>query len=325
MPANSLGHLFSITTFGESHGAALGCVVDGCPSNIPFDEALMRRWMERRRPGSHALVSARSEEDRVEVVSGVFEGKTLGTPIAMIVRNKDARSQDYTGIKHDPRPGHADDLWRDKFGHIDWRGGGRASGRETVARVMGGAVAQMVVQQSQPNLTIESLITRIGPLELEPAERRKPLQSERVQELLSSAKEEGESFGGIAELRFNGVPRGLGEPVFHKFKSDLARGFMSVGATSGIEFGAGFAAAAAKGSEFHHHERTSQYGGIRGGITTGEEIVCRVAFKPTSSIRNIAQQGRHDPCIVPRAAVVLEAMAWLVVADHLIWRRMDQV
>ncbi|MBI4211657.1 MAG: chorismate synthase [Deltaproteobacteria bacterium] len=311
MPANSFGQRFVITTFGESHGPALGVVIDGCPANILFDHNLLDQWMARRRPGASAIVSGRNEEDRVEILSGVFEGKTLGTPIAMMVRNKDARSEDYADIKINPRAGHADDVWHDKFGHVDHRGGGRASGRETVARVMAGAVAHMVARELCPEISIHGRATNIGPLNL-------PAEQDALEQFLMAAKVDGKSYGGIVEVRMEGVPRGLGEPVFHKFKSDLACAVMSIGATCSFEIGAGFGAATAEGTIFHRQAGETQYGGIRGGITTGEPIVFRVAFKPPASVLDVAKKGRHDPCIIPRAIPVVEAMAWLVLADHLL-------
>jgi chorismate synthase len=355
MSANSFGHRFVITSFGESHGKALGAVIDGCPAGVPFDEAALRRDLTRRRPGAaersgQVLVTARDEADAPEILSGVYEGRTLGTPIAILVRNHDAHSADYKEIIADPlnspRRGHADDLWRRKFGHSDPRGGGRASGRETVSRVMGGAVAKMFLQQQYPTLLVTGFARDIGPYSLSKAEldaldktsteardvdrftARFPSEARAaaLTELLASAKREGRSYGGVAELWLDGVPVGLGQPVFHKLKSDLAAAMMSVGATSAVELGEGSDAASAEGSSFHAaNSDASVYGGVRGGISTGERIVLRVAFKPTSSVLHVAKAGRHDPCIVPRAIPVLEAMACLVLADHALWARGDRV
>ncbi|OGQ22421.1 MAG: chorismate synthase [Deltaproteobacteria bacterium RIFCSPLOWO2_02_FULL_44_10] len=325
MPANSFGQHFRITTFGESHGIALGVVIDGCPAGVLFDETLLHEWMQRRRPGSSSVVSSRNESDIPEILSGMFEGKTLGTPIAIIVRNQDARSEDYQKIKNNPRPGHADDVWQEKFGHADYRGGGRASGRETGARVMAAAIAQMFVQTISPEILIQGVITQIGPLTLTPEEQKNHFTG-RVEKFLLQAKEEGKNYGGVVDLTIAGAPKGLGQPVFHKFKSDLASAYMSVGATSAVEIGDGFASASAEGSEFHRRGETeSPYGGIRGGITTGEPISVRVAFKPPASVLDVAKKGRHDPCIVPRALPVCEAMTWLVLADHLLWQRLDRI
>lgn len=342
MNANSFGSRFTVTTFGESHGVALGVLIDGCPAGVPFDRDLLRRELARRRPGFHPgsqqIVSGRMESDEPEVLSGIFENKTLGTPIVIVVRNQDARSQDYEKIKQAPRAGHADDVWKAKFGHSDHRGGGRSSGRETVARVMAGAVAQMLAQKICPRLRVIGYASQIGPFELEENERHEvgsrniddfqarfpSARQEEVAVLLKKARDDGESYGGIGEVQIQHLPANLGQPVFHKLKSDLAQAFLSIGATNGFELGLGFAAGAEKGSEFHR-ERSPDYGGIRGGISTGENILVRASFKPTSSILDVAKKGRHDPCIVTRAVPVLEAMTWIVLADHLLWMRTDRM
>jgi chorismate synthase len=337
MSASSFGSRFVITTFGESHGTALGVVIDGCPAGLKFDEALLVKELERRRPGG-ALVSQRQEGDVPEVLSGVFEGKTIGTPIAIMVRNKDQKSQDYDQIKNSPRAGHADDVWQMKFGHRDHRGGGRSSGRETVARVMAGAVAQMLCKQLAPGLQIKAYSGQVGSYALSEAERSQvwthdidsftarfpSAQHEKVKELLTLAQSQGESYGGTAEIRIKGAPGGLGQPVFHKLKADLAQAYMSVGATSGVELGAGSEAPNEKGTAFHSSSQSENYGGIRGGISTGEEMLLKVHFKPTSSILDIAKKGRHDPYIVTRAIPVLESMTWLVLVDHLLWMKTDR-
>lgn len=317
MSANDFGHLFRVTTFGESHGEALGCVIDGCPAGVPFDFELLQTWLDRRKPGASAVVSSRQEPDRVEVLSGVFENKTIGTPIAMMVRNQDARSKDYSLEKVQARAGHAADLWHEKFGHSDFRGSGRASGRETVARVMAGAVAQMFAQTQAPKCEILGSIEQLGPWK-----KSDPDFAEKMQSGLVQAKENGESFGGVIALEIKNFPRGLGQPVFHKLKNDLAAAVMSVGAVVGVEFGEGFSSTDQMGSRFH--EADQSYGGLRGGISTGDPIQMRVAFKPASTLGKMAKEGRHDPAIVPRAVPVLEAMAWLVMADHLLWHRLDQ-
>lgn len=341
MSASQFGSRFVITTFGESHGTALGVVIDGCPAGVDFDEALLRRELERRRPGGHGsgqIVSGRQEGDQPEVLSGVFEGKTLGTPIAIIVRNQDARSQDYSQIKNSPRAGHADDMWKQKFGHSDHRGGGRSSGRETVSRVMAGAVAQMMLKHVAAPMKVIGYASQVGPLALTTDERKlaptKDIDSfqarfpssrdQDVAALLKKAQEEGESHGGVAEILVQNPPSYLGQPVFHKLKSDLAQAFLSVGATNGFELGLGFDSSDVKGTEFHAGSGDF-YGGIRGGISTGEDILLRVSFKPTSSILDVAKKGRHDPCIVTRAIPVLESMAWLVLADHYLWSKTDRI
>jgi chorismate synthase len=342
--ANSFGKQWVLTTFGESHGPALGAVIDGCPAGVLWDELLLRKELERRRPGSSAIVSARRESDEPEVLSGVFEGRTLGTPIAVLVRNHDARPQDYGKIAKNPRVGHADDLWFDKFGFSDPRGGGRSSGRETLARVIGGAIAKMFLKELLPDLKIIGFSRKIGGIEVADKElvrfwklpiaypadsfvARFPskLQQKKVDRLLKQAKKEGSSYGGVAEIRALGIPRGLGQPVFHKLKADLASACMSVGASVSFEVGAGILATHSEGSSFHRKKDASIYGGIRGGMATGEPLILRMGFKPTSTVLEHAKRGRHDPCIVPRAIPVLESMVALVLADHLLLARADRV
>ncbi len=351
MSASSFGQRFVMTTFGESHGPALGVVIDGCPAGVPFDEALLRRELARRRPGSltgsgESITSARAESDEPEILSGVYQGVTLGTPLAMLVRNQDARSKDYDQIAQTPRIGHADDVWKNKFGHSDPRGGGRSSGRETVARVMAGAVAQMLLAKLCPGISVRGFARQIGPLMLSEQElaqldaesvsvqqidafaARLPSArlSSEVTALLLSAKQQGRSFGGLAELWIDGASASWGQPVFHKLKADLAQAMLSVGATTSVELGDGVDVASAEGTSFHsQRDRPQRYGGIRGGISTGERIVLRVACKPTASVLHVAKAGRHDPCIVPRAIPVLEAMAYVVLADHALWQRTDRL
>jgi chorismate synthase len=346
MSANTFGSRFQVTSFGESHGVALGAIIDGCPAGVNFDLDLLTKALARRRPGGSAVVSARAETDQPEVLSGVFAGKTLGTPIAVIVRNHDARSTDYDRIAGAPRPGHADDLWRVKFGHADHRGGGRASGRETLSRVIGGAIAQMILKDAGVNLNVFAFASSIGAVALDGAEiltaenklaagewtvdqfmTRFPQadKDREIEQLLAMAKREGRSYGGVAQVLISNPPPGLGQPVFHKLKADLAAAFMSVGATAGVELGDGRDAVTAEGSRFHRQADQRHYGGIRGGISSGEPIVLRVLFKPTSTVLDEAKKGRHDPCIVIRAIPVLEAMAWIVMADHFLWARQDRI
>lgn len=325
MAANSWGQRFVITSFGESHGPAIGVVVDGCPAGVPFDMALLQANLERRRPGQHGdpsrVVSARAETDEPEILSGVFEGKTLGTPIAIVVQNRDARSADYDSLKSAPRPGHADDVWKQKFGHVDFRGGGRASGRETLARVLGGSVAQMYLLAVSPSTRVVARATQIGPLEIGGDD----WQTTEVINLLKIARVEGKSYGGQAEVVVKSPPPNLGQPVFHKLKADLAAAVMGIGAVTAFELGVGVAAAKAEGTEFHRRPSQEQYGGIRGGLSTGEDLFMRVTFKPTATVLDAARAGRHDPCIVPRALPVVEAMVQLVLADHFLWRLGDRV
>ena len=349
MSANTFGHYFKIMSFGESHGAGLGVIIDGCPSGVNFDRNLLINELARRRPGPKdnkpSIVSDRAESDHPEVLSGVFSDVTLGTPIAILVRNKDARSTDYNEIQQKPRQGHADDTWKLKFGHTDHRGGGRSSGRETLARVMGGAVAQMVLAKTNPQLQIFGFTTQIGPISLtadqiddfelklnqhsqvDSYSTRCPIpeKNNEIERLLLQAKSDGKSYGGEAIIIIKNPPAGLGQPVFHKLKADLCSAFMGVGATSGVELGIGREVISAEGSQFHQNVSQRQYGGIRGGISTGENIILKVFFKPTASVLDTAKLGRHDPCIVPRAIPVLESMAWMVITDHILWQRGDRV
>lgn len=348
---NLFGQLFRVTSFGESHGGGLGCVIDGCPAGVAVSKEMIQAALNRRRPGQNAWTSARKESDEVEILSGVFNGKTLGTPIACLVRNADARSEDYESLEaalekgEIPRVGHADDQWRKKFGHSDIRGGGRSSGRETVARVIAGSIAKSTALAMHPGIKVIGFAKEIAGIAIDSDERAALLRSANefpsdlfaarlpsvsksteVELKLVQAVKAGRSYGGIAEIVVLNSPQGLGQPVFHKLKSDLASSYFGVGATAGVEIGDGFDSASFEGTVFHGSDPTaSRYGGIRGGISTGEPIVSRVAFKPTSTVMDLAKRGRHDPCIVPRALPVLEAMTWLVLVDHLLWRRLDRI
>lgn len=337
--ANSFGSRLIMTSFGESHGPALGVVVDGVPAGIVWNAEILNKELARRRPGQSRVVSARAELDDVEILSGVYEGRTLGTPIAALVRNRDARSEDYESIAKKPRRGHADDVWKMKFGHTDPRGGGRSSGRETVARVIAGAIAKMFLTHVAPELKVTGFATQIGPFQLNEKDLANVMnesvdsfvarfptgdQSQHVEKLLLEAKAQGRSYGGVAEIWVDGVPAGLGQPVFRKIKADLAAAALGLGATASFEIGEGAESSLAEGSEFHSSQ-DDVYGGVRGGITTGERLRYRVAFKPTSSVLDVAKKGRHDPCIVPRAIPVLEAMTAFVLADHYLWARGDRI
>lgn len=339
MSSNSFGKLFHWTSFGESHGTAMGVVIEGCPAGMPWNPSALENLLARRRPGQKSegevFVSERNEADSFEILSGVFEEKTLGTPIALLVRNKDQRSKDYEGIKDNPRMGHADDTWKNKFGHVDYRGGGRASARETVSRILAGGVAKMLLHHLAPELSIYSYVDQIGPLsvssqeilaheEVKGAFLNCPVDKESLKDLLSQAKTSGESYGGSIVLVIDHPEKGLGQPVFNKLKSDLASGLFSIGASMSVELGAGHKVRSMKGTELHVQSMNKAYGGIRGGISTGEQVTLRISFKPTSSIKDVAKKGRHDPCIVPRACPVVESMAWTVLADHLLWKRLDR-
>lgn len=352
--SNSFGQLFRWTTFGESHGHSLGVVIDGCPAGVKWSSESLQRDLDRRRPGQktsqgEVIVTDRNESDQCEVVSGIFENKTLGTPIACLVKNTNARSQDYAQIAEAPRCGHADLNWKNKFAHTDIRGGGRSSGRETLSRVIAGSVAKMFLQQEQAEIKITAFAKRISEFELDANEihalsdvtasasqndihklvdkysARFPTKKTNITDYLLKAKSAGESYGGVVEVWVDGCTPGLGEPVFYKMKSALAQAMMSIGATSGFEIGGGFDLCSQKGTEVHRQASSEVYGGIQGGITTGDRILFRVGFKPTSSILEVAQQGRHDPCIVPRAVPVVEAMTWAVLADMVLLQRLNNL
>jgi chorismate synthase len=320
MGANSFGSRLIVTSFGESHGAALGVVIDGCPAGLTWDQSLLEKNLSRRKPGQNQTVSARQEPDQVEILSGVYLGKTLGTPIAMITRNHDAKSEDYKKIENQPRAGHADDVWKNKFGLSDPRGGGRSSGRETVARVMAGSVAEMFLKSKFPKMKVMAQVIQIHDRKVSG-----PPYNSETDQFLSQAKASGESYGGLIELKIENPPANLGQPVFHKLKADLAASLMGIGAVSGVELGKGFDPVLDKGTDFHGQNSSAQYGGIRGGISTGETILMQIKVKPTSSILDVAKAGRHDPFIGTRAVPVIESMAHLVLADHVLWSLQDRI
>jgi chorismate synthase len=339
MSANSFGSRIQMHTFGESHGRAVGVLLDGFPAGISIDLNEVQNFLERRRPGTSSVVSQRKEKDKVELVSGIFEDKTLGTPICGLVYNQNARSEDYDDIKTQPRHGHADKVWKEKFGHIDHRGGGRSSGRETLSRVIAGALCDQALRQVAPKMEILGFVSQIGQWTCEEAclenlsratvdqmvARFPHSDPQFIQEKLESAITNGESYGGIAEILIKNPPKSLGQPVFHKLKTDLAAAAMSLGATLGVDFAEGFESIENAGTQFHSQSKVSQYGGIQGGISTGETIRYRVYFKPTSSILDVAKKGRHDPCIVPRAVPVLEAMTAFILFDHILWQKTDKL
>jgi len=316
MRGNSFGKMFTITTFGESHGAAMGVVIDGAPAGLSVDEKALRAELLRRAPGQSAFTTARKEPEVPEILSGVFEGKTLGTPITVIVRNTDQRSGDYK--PEDYRPGHADRTTELKYGIRDYRGGGRASGRETLARVIGGYFAGL----SMPQLNAFAWSVSIGTFENGPvtSNERTTLGftnaavSTEVEKFLLECKSLGESAGGIVGLKVTGVPAGLGEPAFDKLKADLAKAMLSLPGCLGIEIGAGFAATRMPGSELS--KDATNFGGMEGGITNGDPLTLKVAFKAPSTLGDKAKAGRHDPCLLPRVLPVVEAMAKIVIADH---------
>lgn len=342
MPGSSFGEFFRITTFGESHGPAVGVIIDGVTPGVELDLAAIQHEMDRRRPGQSKVVTQRKEPDTIEVLSGVFEGRTTGTPLAMILYNKDARSSAYEPIKDLFRPGHADYTYLKKYGLRDYRGGGRASARETAARVAAGAVAKQLL--ARRGVTIVAYTLRAGgvqcrTIDLDQIERN-PMRApdaaaaEEMIQRVEAARAKGDSLGGILECRVTGVSAGLGDPVFDKLDAALAGAIMSIPAIKGIEFGTGFAAADLSGSEHNDGMTPDGYitnhaGGILGGISSGQDILFRAVIKPTSSIStpqktvntanepvDIQTKGRHDPCLCPRAVPVIEAMVALVLEDH---------
>lgn len=335
---DTFGQIFKFHSFGESHGPAMGCVIEGCPAGLPFDLELLEKNLARRKPGQNAFVSARNEADKPEILSGVFEGQTLGTPIAILIRNQDQRSKDYEKLPD--RRGHATDVWQTKFGHSDPRGGGRASGRETVTRVIAGSVAEMLIRQLSPETKILAWTAQVGKLKqtialeqwpkltrkmMDANPLRTPQKNEEAEAAVSKAKEQGDSLGGEAQLVILQPPKNLGQPVFHKLKADFASALMSIGAVTAVELGAGAEASSQSGLDFHLQQSEDVYGGIRGGISTGEPIHFKISVKPTSSILDVAKKGRHDPFLLPRMIPVIEAMAACVIADHLLWSRLDRI
>lgn len=353
MSGNSFGKIFKVTTWGESHGEAMGVVVDGCPARLALSEADIQYELDRRKPGVSEITTERKESDEVKILSGVFEGKTLGTPISMLVWNKDVDSSPYEPLKHIARPGQADLSYQLKYGIRDYRGGGRASGRETVARVAAGAIAKKILAGRA--IQILGHVVEVGGIrarkvsveEITSNAERNAVRcadleaARRMEALIKGVKAEVDSVGGIVEVCALGVPAGLGEPVFDKLDAELAKALMSIGAVKGVEIGAGFEAARLKGSEMNDEfyikegrirTRTNNAGGLLGGISTGEPVICRIAVKPTSSISKpqrsvdmekmedmeIRIKGRHDPCICPRIVPVAEAMVALVLVDYLL-------
>lgn len=358
MSGNTLGVIFKTTTWGESHGRAVGVVVDGCPAGLELSSADIQKELDRRRPGQSRASTQRKEEDRVEILSGIFDGIATGTPISMIIWNKDADSSAYDAIKNTPRPGHADYTYQAKYGIRDHRGGGRASARETIGRVAAGAIAKKLL--ARDGVDIAAYVAELGCIaasipDLDLSELRilaesNPIRcpdqkaAEQMLQLIDDIRQKGDSLGGIVVVKANGVPPGLGEPVFDKLDADLAKGLMSIGAVKAVEIGAGIDSAHMRGSVMNDplalkgskiDFETNNAGGILGGISTGAPIICRIAVKPTPSISlvqhsvdlslsdnaEISIKGRHDPAIPPRIVPVAEAMVALVLADHLLRNR----
>jgi chorismate synthase len=353
VPGNSFGEAFRYTTWGESHGVAIGCVVDGVPPRLPLAEPDIQHWLDRRRPGQSKFTTQRREPDQVKILSGVFEGQTTGAPIALLIENVDQRSKDYGAIKDQFRPGHADFTYQAKYGIRDYRGGGRASARETAMRVAAGAIARKVLGDG---VTIKGALIQIGEDRIDRARwnwnevEQNPLwcpdatAAARWEGLLMDVRKRGSSLGAVIEVTASGVPAGLGEPAYDKLDADLAKAMMSINAVKGVEIGAGFGAAGLSGEDNADEIRigndgrplflSNNAGGILGGISTGQDVVVRFAVKPTSSILiprrsidrfgneiEVATKGRHDPCVGIRAVPVGEAMLAIVLADHLLRQR----
>ena len=348
MSGNSFGTLFVVTTFGESHGRALGCVVDGCPPGMQLEEADIQVDLNRRRPGQSRHTTQRKEPDQVQILSGVFEGKTTGTPIGLLVENVDQRSKDYGDIKDKFRPGHADYTYQQKYGIRDYRGGGRSSARETTMRVAAGAIARKYLKE-RLGLEIRGYLSQLGPIALgasdldavkeNPFFCAEPGRIPELENFMDELREQGDSIGAKISVLASGVPVGLGEPVFDKLEADLARGLMSINAVKGVEVGAGFAAVEQRGSQHRDEMSASGFskndaGGTLGGITSGQDILVSIALKPTSSVSvkgktidktgketDIVTKGRHDPCVGLRATPIAEAMVALVLMDHYLRNR----
>ncbi|GLU44691.1 chorismate synthase [Allomuricauda sp. NBRC 101325] len=354
MAGNSFGQLFRLTTFGESHGRALGGVIDGCPAGIPLDEVMIQNELDRRKPGQSAIVTQRKEPDTVEIYSGVFEGVTTGTPIGFAIHNTNQKSHDYSHIKDSYRPSHADYVYDQKYGFRDYRGGGRSSARETASRVVAGAIAKQFLSE----IKINAFVSQVGELKMEtpyqeldfaniesnPVRCPDTEMAKKMEDYIKSIKKEGDTVGGVITCVIQNVPIGLGEPVFDKLHARLGEAMLSINAVKGFEYGSGFSGVAMKGSE--HNDvyntdgttKTNRSGGIQGGISNGMDIYFNVAFKPVATVLQAYDtinkegemvstqgKGRHDPCVVPRAVPIVEAMAALVLADYALLARTNKI
>ena len=358
MPGNSFGHTFRITTFGESHGTALGVIIDGCPSATPIDESFIQSELDRRRPGQSSIVTQRKEGDQIQILSGVFEGKTTGMPICMVIYNKDAKSKDYSHIADKFRPSHADYTYQAKYGHRDFRGGGRSSARETAARVAAGAVAKLLLQKE--NVEIQAYVSQVGSIQADANYKLLDLSKTENNEVrcpdeqiakqmiqhIKEIRKSGDTIGGAVSCVVKNCPVGLGEPVFDKLHADLAKAILSINACKGFEYGSGFSGVEMRGSKhndvFYEEDgeiktKTNFSGGIQGGISNGMDIFFRAAFKPVATIISaqesvnekgeqveVTGKGRHDPCVVPRAVPIVEAMTALVLVDHFLRQKMTK-
>jgi chorismate synthase len=356
---STYGKIFNISTFGESHGKAIGVVIDGCPSGIDFDEDFIQNELDRRKPGQSRITTQRKEADSFKVLSGVFEGKTTGTPIALLIENEDQRSKDYGHIADKFRPSHADFAYSFKYGNRDYRGGGRSSARETAARVAAGALAKLILQKL--GISIKAYVSQVGKLKLDKSYKElnidlaednavrcpDPEMAQKMFEYIDETRKKGDSIGGVITAVATGVPVGLGEPVFDKLHAELGKAMLSINAVKGFEYGSGFDGVELYGSQhndaYYTNEagnvktRTNHSGGVQGGISNGEDIYFKVAFKPTATIMidqesvneagdsvTVSGKGRHDPCVLPRAVPIVEAMAALVLVDFYLRARSDK-
>ncbi len=347
MAGNSFGNIFKLTTFGESHGPALGGVIDGCPSGIELDLTLIENEMQRRKPGQSSIVTQRKEEDSVTFYSGIFEGKTTGTPIGFLIHNKDQKSKDYSHIKETYRPSHADYVYDKKYGHRDYRGGGRSSARETACRVVAGSIANQILKKITLNAFVSSVceiymdkdynLLDFSNIEKNPVRCADPDTAIKMENYIKQIRKEGDTVGGVVTCVIKNCPIGLGEPVFDKLHAELGKAMLSINAVKGFEFGSGFNGSKLKGSQHNDifksdgKTETNYSGGIQGGISNGMDIYFNVAFKPVATIMKSQKtidsnnnevemkgKGRHDPCVVPRAVPIVEAMSAIVILDYLL-------
>ncbi len=358
MAGNTFGQIFRITTFGESHGPGIGVVIDGCPAGISIDIDVIQKELDRRKPGQSRVTTQRKEEDQAIIQSGVFEGQSTGMPISIYIKNKDQKSKDYSHIADTYRPSHADMVYDKKYGIRDYRGGGRSSARETAARVAAGAIAKMILNQS--GIEIHAGVTQVGHIKLDKnisdinwAETENNIircpdgeTAKKMEDYIMEVKKDGDTIGGVISCHIVNVPVGLGEPVFDKLHADLAKAMLSINAVKGFEYGSGFSSVSMRGSEHNDSwenidgqltTKTNYSGGIQGGISNGMPIYFNVAFKPVATIMRdqasvnsegepstVSGKGRHDPCVVPRAVPIVEAMAALVIVDHLLRMRVNR-
>lgn len=359
MAANTFGEIFRVTTFGESHGVALGGIIDGCPAGLEIDLAFIQSELDRRKPGQSKIVTQRKEPDEVDFLSGIFEGKSTGVPIGFVIKNDNQKSKDYDHIKDSFRPSHADFTYTEKYGNRDHRGGGRSSARETVSRVVAGAIAKLMLKKLGVNIT--AYVSQVGPLKLDKNYSQLDLNktenniircpdeqmAEQMIELIDSIRKEGDTIGGVVTCVVQGTPVGLGEPVFDKLHADLGKAMLSINAVKGFEYGSGFNGLVLRGSQHNDafytengkvKTKTNHSGGIQGGISNGEDIYFNVAFKPVATIMRdqssidkegnestVRGKGRHDPCVLPRAVPIVEAMAALVLVDHFLRAKSNKI